>query len=281
MSHDTIDRYAVIGNPIAHSKSPNIHSAFALQTGERLEYGKLLVELGGLANAVAEFRRHNGRGLNITVPFKQDAFALATRLTPRAQLAAAVNTLVLDEHGGILGDNTDGVGLVRDLRDNHHIDISGKRLLLVGAGGAARGILGPLLDCEPAGLHIVNRTAERAANLAMQFSSSGTVSGGGFDDLPKQAYDLIINASAASLQGQAPPLPDHALARDGAAYDLMYASDPTPFMLWARAISSGPVVDGLGMLVEQAAESYYLWRGKRPDTAAVMQLLRPCQQGTE
>jgi shikimate dehydrogenase len=276
MSHATIDRYAVIGNPIAHSKSPAIHSAFAAQTGQRLDYGKLLVEPGGLADAVEQFRRNNGRGLNITVPFKQDAYRLATRLTPRAQLAGAVNTLLLEADGGLLGDNTDGVGLVRDLRDNHAIRISGKRVLLVGAGGAARGVIGPLLECEPEQLFIVNRTAERAVELVAHFAASATtLDGGGFARLGDAQFDLIINATAASLQGQAPPLPTSSLAADGACYDLMYAAEPTPFMRWARPLSSGPCVDGLGMLVEQAAESFYLWRGQRPDTAAIMRMLRP------
>ena len=277
MSTAAIDHYAVIGNPIGHSKSPAIHSAFAAQTGQQLEYGKMLVEIGGLATAVAAFRTDNGRGLNITVPFKQDAFELASRLTPRAQLAGAVNTLVLEADDGIVGDNTDGAGLVRDLTVNQNIAIAGKRLLLIGAGGAARGVLGPLLDCQPSELVIVNRTAARAAQLAANFSDIGiAVSGIGFEQLPDSAaFDLLINATSASLQGEAPPLPDSTIAADAASYDLMYADQATPFMRWASERSNGPCVDGLGMLVEQAAESFALWRGVRPDTAPVMRMLRP------
>jgi len=280
MTATDIDRYAVMGNPIAHSKSPTIHAAFAAQTGQRLRYDKILVQPGELAAAVQAFREHNGRGLNITVPFKQDAYRLATDLTARAQLAGAVNTLLLDPHGGILGDNTDGAGLVRDLSHNHRIAIAGQRLLLLGAGGAARGIIGPLLDCQPAQLLIANRTAERAEQLAEQIAAQFpradiALSGSGYDRLPDTPFDLIINATAASLHGEAPRLPGHTLATDGTAYDLMYADQPTPFMRWASARSSGPSLDGLGMLVEQAAESFTLWCGQRPDTAAVMQLLRP------
>lgn len=275
MSTTTIDRYAVMGNPIAHSKSPAIHAAFAAQTGQAMRYDKILVEIGGLADAIAAFRADNGRGLNITVPFKQDAFQLASPLSPRAQLAGAVNTLVLEDDGSLLGDNTDGAGLVRDLLHNHGLTIAGKRLLLIGAGGAARGVLGPLLDCKPAALVIVNRTAARAEQLAANFSDLGVpVSGVGFEQLPDTAFELLINATSASLHGEAPPLPDSAITAHAASYDLMYADQPTPFMLWAAERSSGPCVDGLGMLVEQAAESFALWRGVRPDTAPVMKMLR-------
>jgi shikimate dehydrogenase len=275
MSTTKIDRYAVMGNPIDHSKSPAIHSAFAAQTGELLEYHKILVEIGGLTDAVTTFRADNGRGLNITVPFKLDAFNLADHLSPRAQLAGAVNTLVLEDDGSVSGDNTDGAGLVRDLTVNQNIAIAGKRLLLIGAGGAARGVLGPLLDCQPAELLIVNRTAARAARLAANFSAAGVpISGCGFEQLPDHAFDLLINASSASLHGEAPPLPDGSIATDAASYDLMYAAEPTPFMRWAAERSSGRSVDGLGMLVEQAAESFHIWRGVRPDTAPVIMMLR-------
>lgn len=276
MTPSQIDQYAVMGNPIGHSKSPAIHRAFAEQTGQQMNYDKILVDLGGLADAVTAFRANNGHGLNITVPFKQDAFELADRLTERARLAGAVNTLVLESDGSILGDNTDGAGLVQDLSINHGLRIAGQRLLLIGAGGAARGVIGPLLDCQPAELVIVNRTAARAHQLAAGFGNAGaTVSGVGFEQLPKGTFDLLINASSASLQGEAPPLPDSAIAADAASYDLMYADQPTPFMRWADQRSSGPSVDGLGMLVEQAAESFKLWRGVRPDTQAVIKMLRP------
>jgi len=276
MNPNDSDRYAVFGNPIEHSKSPAIHSAFARQTGQTLEYTKVRVEPDGLAAAIDEFRAQGGKGLNITVPFKEQAYDLADQCSPRAQLAGAVNTLVLEEHGGLFGDNTDGPGLVRDLIHNLGITLKGKRLLLVGAGGAARGVMGPLLDSGPAELVIVNRTPARAQQLAERFQNYRTtpVHGGGFDLLPDRPFDLVINATAASLGGEAPPLPDAVLAGDAAAYDLMYASKPTPFMRWASRLTTGPVVDGLGMLVEQAAESFLLWRGLRPDTAEVIRALR-------
>ena len=276
MTPNDSDHYAVFGNPIEHSKSPAIHSAFAQQTGQTLEYRKIRVEPDGLATAIDDFRAQGGKGLNITVPFKEQAYELADRCSARAQLAGAVNTLVLEEHGGLFGDNTDGPGLVRDLSHNLGIPLKDKRLLLVGAGGAARGVMGPLLDSEPAELVIINRTPARAQQLAERFQNycATPVRGGGFDLLPDRPFVLVINATAASLGGEAPPLPDAVLAADATAYDLMYASEPTPFMRWASKVTRGPVVDGLGMLVEQAAESFLLWRGLRPDTAAVIQALR-------
>lgn len=269
---NNVDQYAVVGDPIAHSKSPLIHAAFAEQTGQQLEYGRIQVPAGQLSAAVAAFRRRGGKGLNVTVPLKEEAYQLVTEHSPRAQLAGAVNTLLLQPDGGIHGDNTDGPGLVRDLLDNHHIALRGKRLLLVGAGGAARGVIGPLLDQAPQALFIVNRTAARAEQLAAHFRdySDTPIQAGGFDALPDQAFDLVINATAASLAGEAPPLPESVLAADATAYDLMYATEPTPFLRWASALTSGPCVDGLGMLVEQAAESFYLWRGQRPDTGPVI-----------
>ena len=272
------DQYAVMGYPIAHSKSPLIHAAFAAQTGQDLEYTRILVEPDTLAEAIAEFRAVGGQGLNITVPLKQEAYDLATHLAPRANLAGAVNTLILQEDEELFGDNTDGVGLITDLLQNHGIALSDQRILLLGAGGAARGVLAPLLEADPRQLFIANRTAVRAEQLAETFAGLGPVSGGGFEALDEDqfedGFDLIINATAASLQGEVPPLPDTALSDDGAAYDLMYASEPTPFMQWASALSNGPCLDGLGMLVEQAAESFFLWRGERPDTAPVIAELR-------
>ncbi|MGD8514041.1 MAG: shikimate dehydrogenase [Granulosicoccaceae bacterium] len=269
------DRYAVMGNPIAHSKSPQIHAAFSVQTGQDIEYTRILVEPGELAAAVTQFRQEGGKGLNITVPFKNDAYALADRHSERAIRAGAVNTLLLNDDGTIDADNTDGVGLVRDLTQNHGIKLQGKRLLILGAGGAVQGVLQPLIEQLPSSIYIANRTADRAVKLAQIFSDTGCdISGGGFDALAGQQFDGIINGTAASLQGELPPLPDNVLAEGGWVYDMMYGAQPTPFMAWANAHGADKVLDGLGMLVEQAAESFTLWRGVRPSTSEVIELLR-------
>jgi shikimate dehydrogenase len=261
------DRYAVVGNPIGHSKSPRIHAEFARQTGQDLDYVALLAPLDGFAGVVAGFRAEGGRGLNVTVPFKEEAFQLATELTARAKAAGAVNTLKF-EAGEMLGDNTDGAGLVNDLTHNLGIDLAGKRILLVGAGGAARGVGLPLMQCQPAELYIVNRTAYKARELSARFDCYG----GGFDALPGRQFEVVINATAASLAGELPPLPDDLFAPGALAYDMMYGRD-TPFMAFARDLGV-QVADGLGMLVEQAAEAFLLWRGVRPETAPVIRMLR-------
>lgn len=264
------DRYAVFGNPIAHSKSPRIHAEFARQTGQDIDYVALLAPLDNFAGAVAAFRRAGGRGANVTVPFKEEAFRLATRLTPRAQDAGAVNTLTFDGDE-ILGDNTDGAGLVRDLTVNLGQVLSGRRILLMGAGGAARGVIGPLLAEHPAMLVVANRTVEKAQRLAEQFGRRLTAAA--YEALAGSTFDIAINATAASLKGELPPLPA-ALFNPGAlAYDMMYGTD-TPFLAWARAQGAARVADGLGMLVEQAAESFFVWRGVRPHTAPVIARLR-------
>lgn len=263
------DAYAVFGNPIAHSKSPLIHAAFARQTGQDLVYTARLAPLDGFTGAIEAFRAEGGRGANVTVPFKEQAFALATRRTPRAEAAGAVNTLAFAVDS-MLGDNTDGAGLVRDLTANLGFDPAGKRILLMGAGGAARGVILPLLERAPASLYIANRTAEKAEALARDFGT-GQVKGGGYTDL-HGPFDLVINATSASLAGDLPPLPETVFAEGALAYDMMYGKD-TPFLAFARA-RSARVADGLGMLVEQAAEAFLLWRGVRPDTAPVLALLR-------
>ena len=268
------DRYAVMGNPIAHSKSPRIHSLFAEQTGQALEYSAILVEPDGFPDAVADFLARGGKGLNITVPFKQDAWELAATRSPRAARAGAVNTLLLDESGNHFGDNTDGAGLVRDLTHNHHCEIAGKRVLLVGAGGAARGVLEPLLAEHPALLVIANRTADKAVELARHFCDLGRLEGCGLANVNGQLFDLIINATAASLQGEVPALPESVITHDTWCYDMMYGTEPTAFMHWANQLEAAVTMDGLGMLVEQAAESFFLWRGVKPDTAPVIQILR-------
>lgn len=265
--------YAVFGNPIAHSKSPQIHAEFAKQTGQDMDYRAILAPLDDFAGAVAAFRNQGGAGANVTVPFKHQAFLLATRHTERARAAEAVNTLKFEADGTILGDNTDGAGLVRDITANLRFSLTEKRILLLGAGGAAAGVVLPLLQCQPSELVIANRTPEKAILMADTFKPNGRVSGCGFEQLSGR-FDAVINATSASLKGELPPLPD-ALFNPGAlAYDMMYGQGDTPFMAWARAHGASTVADGLGMLVEQAAESFYLWRGVRPDTLAVMQQLR-------
>ncbi|WP_193163459.1 shikimate dehydrogenase [Microbulbifer hainanensis] len=266
------DRYAVVGNPITHSLSPLIHSAFAAQTGEDIRYDKLLAERDGFAEFAREFFAAGGKGLNVTVPFKLDACNFADRLTERASAAGAVNTLKLETDGSLLGDNTDGAGLVADIRDNLGWDIAGKRVLLLGAGGAARGALLPLLAEQPALLYIANRTAAKALQLATEFAGPSQLGGGGYDTLAGH-FDLVINASAASLGGEVPPLPEGIFAPGAKAYDMVYGAEPTPFMRWAQQRGAA-VADGLGMLVGQAAEAFNLWRGVRPEVAPVLQQLR-------
>ena len=273
MNTKPTDRYAVMGNPIAHSKSPLIHTEFARQTGQSLLYTAELVDLGELPQAVAEFQARNGKGLNITVPFKQDAFALAHELSPRAQRAGAVNTLVLRGENNYFGDTTDGAGLLNDLLINHQLNLTHKNILLLGAGGAVRGVIEPLLQQKPARLVIANRTAGKAVQLANDFSDLGTTHGCGFAELAGDKFDLIINGTSASLYAQLPPLPDKLLARSAVAYDMMYGIGETPFMVWGTA-QGAMCLDGLGMLVEQAAESFYIWRGVRPQTRSVIDLIR-------
>lgn len=270
----TPDHYAVMGNPIAHSKSPFIHAAFARQTRQNMVYDRILVEPGSLAQAIGNFQAHGGKGLNITVPFKRDAWRFADELSARAQTAGAVNTLKLREDGTWYGDNTDGVGLLRDLTVNHRIGIAGSRVLMLGAGGAARGALEPLLQAGPSELVIVNRTATRAVELAAEFSRFGVVRGCGYPELRGQQFDLIINATSASLHDELPPLEDGILALGGSGYDMMYAKDPTPFLRWLEGQGAGKRIDGLGMLVEQAAEAFSLWRGVRPETTTVIEAVR-------
>jgi len=269
-----MDHYAVMGNPVAHSKSPQIHTLFAAQTRQDMDYRTILVERGSLPDAVTKFASTGGRGLNITVPFKEDAWALATQRSARAERAGAVNTLVLHDTGEHFGDNTDGAGLVRDLRNNHAASLRQARLLLVGAGGAARGVVEPLLREKPALLVIANRTAGKAVELARAFCDLGHVEGCGLPDLESQPFDIIINATAASMSGEVPALPGSIVTPQSWCYDMMYGDQPTAFMDWAKMLGAARVLDGLGMLVEQAAESFYLWRKVRPDTAPVIAALR-------
>ncbi len=268
------DWYAVMGNPVSHSKSPLIHTLFAEQTRQRLQYTAIQVDPGGFRQAVGNFQANGGKGLNITVPFKQEAWALAEERTPRAQLAGAVNTLAFNAAGRISGDNTDGIGLVRDLTGNLQQTLTGKRIVIIGAGGAVRGVLGPLLELKPAQLLIVNRTEQRAQELAQLFAALGPVQACGFDTLPPTACDLLLNASAASLQGELPPLPPALIQPTTLCYDMMYGAQPTVFMDWCRQQGVQRVSDGLGMLVEQAAEAFHLWRKVMPATAPVIAEVR-------
>lgn len=267
------DRYAVIGNPIAHSKSPLIHAAFARQTGQDLDYGRILGDRDDFAGDVRRFLVEGGRGLNVTVPFKEAAWALADELSPAAASAGAVNTLTVLEGGRLRGDNTDGVGLVRDLVANHGFAFREARVLLLGAGGAARGVLLPLLATGLASLTLANRTAAKARELAAAIGDA-RVDAGGLEDLAGQQFDLIINATAAGLDGAVPDLPADCLAPGGWTYDMLYGDRPTPFCAWGQARGAARALDGLGMLVEQAAESFWLWRRVRPSTAPVIQWLR-------
>ncbi len=269
------DKYAVFGNPIAHSKSPDIHRQFAEQTGQALSYEKQLVDPQGFEAAADAFFAGGGKGLNITVPFKQDAYAYVARTTPRARRAGAVNTLTLEADGTILGDTTDGIGLVGDIVHNLGWEIRHKKVLILGAGGAVRGVLEPLLEQQPQHVVIANRTVDKALQLAKGFAELGYLLGCGFDMLGEQQFDLVINGTSASLQGDLPPLPDSLINPDAVTvcYDMLYGAEPTPFMQWA-AERGALVSDGLGMLVGQAAESFALWRGVRPETAPVIADIR-------
>jgi shikimate dehydrogenase len=268
------DRYAVMGNPVAHSKSPRIHALFAHQFGHQIEYTAIQVDPGGFAQAVDQFRAGGGKGLNVTVPFKQEAFKLADHLSERATIAQAVNTLRFEADGRLFGDNTDGAGLVHDLEKNLHVAIKDKRILILGAGGAVRGVLQPLLHRHPAQIVIANRTVATARELAEEFASYGKVEACGFDALKGKHFDLVINGTAASLKGEIPPLPDNLFTARALAYDMMYGEKSKPFLDWAAVHGAETVTDGLGMLVEQAAESYLIWRGVRPETKSVIEKLR-------
>ncbi len=267
------DLYAVFGNPIAHSKSPQIHAVFADQCVQAMRYMAILAPIDGFAAAIAKFIAAGGRGANVTLPFKEEAYRLATRLSERARIAGAVNTLTFNA-GDIVGDNTDGEGLWRDLSRNLGLSLAGQRILLLGAGGAARGVVAPLLERAPERLTIANRTPAKAQRLAELFAADGAVSGVAYADLAGQRFDLVINATAASLAGELPPLPAGIFAADSLAYDMMYGRGETPFLAFARQNGAARGSDGLGMLVEQAAESFRLWRGVRPSTQELIARLR-------
>ncbi|MEM9254484.1 MAG: shikimate dehydrogenase [Pseudomonadota bacterium] len=267
-------RYAVFGNPIKQSKSPSIHALFARQCDQAMQYRAVKVELGDFADAAARFFKGGGRGLNVTVPFKGDAYEFADHCSERSIRAAAVNTLRLCDDSSIQGDNTDGIGLLRDMVANLGWSVREKRVLILGAGGAARGVVEPLLREHPSELVIVNRTVEKAIDLASQFADLGHLAGGGYDMIEDRSFDLIINATSAGLEGEMPALSSSLLTERSCCYDMVYGSEPTAFMRWAAHHAAWAVADGLGMLVEQAAESFYLWRGVRPETRSVINHLR-------
>ncbi|GHB22542.1 shikimate dehydrogenase [Salinicola rhizosphaerae] len=271
MTQIAVDRYAVFGHPIGHSKSPRIHAAFAEQTGQAMYYEAIEAPVDDFAGAWRAFVERGGRGANVTVPFKQAAFALADTLSARARLAGAVNTLQVGADGRVHGDTTDGIGLVRDLVA-HAAPLEGARVLLLGAGGASRGVVEPLLEAGVAALTIANRTVTKAEQLAELFADKGAVDGCGFEAVTGE-FDLVINATSASLAGDLPPLPERLFREGGMAYDMMYAAQPTVFLRWS-AERGARTVDGLGMLIEQAAESFWLWRGVRPETATIRESLR-------
>lgn len=273
------DLYAVMGNPINHSKSPQIHSAFAEQTEQDLIYSAILVPLEKFKEEADNFFR-TGMGLNVTVPFKEDAWQYADTYSSRALRAGAVNTLIKKEDGTIHADNTDGIGMVRDITFNNGCAIKGKRVLVLGAGGAVRGILEPVLEEKPAEVVIANRTVSKAQSLAEDFSDIGKISGCGFDQVEGE-FDLIINGTSASLSGDLPPIPESVIHAHTTCYDMMYSAEPTVFNQWAAGLNAGATLDGLGMLVEQAAESFKAWRGVRPESATVIQSMREALQAQQ
>lgn len=269
----TVDQYGVVGHPVAHSFSPFIHAMFARQTGQAMSYRLFDVAPETLEESLAAFFEQGGRGLNITLPYKVAAVARAAELTQRAEHAGAVNTLAMRKDGTILGDNTDGVGLTQDLCVNQRVLVTRRRVLIIGAGGAARGVLGPLLGLEPQTLVIANRTADRARALATAFAHLGNVQGVGFRYIAGGAFDLIINATSASLTGEIPDVPIGVVGPDTFCYDMAYGKGDTPFVRWSLELGCRAAVPGWGMLVEQAAESFRLWRGVRPLTAPVLEAL--------
>lgn len=270
----TRDQYCVFGNPVAHSLSPRIHRLFAEQTGESLDYQAILAPENGFAETLKAFRDQGGRGANVTLPFKYQAWQIADRRSTCAERAGAVNTIWFDDSGLVHADNTDGVGLVRDLRDNLGVSLRGQSLLVLGAGGAVAGIMDPLFDEQPAQVVIANRTPDKARAIASRFADRGSIEAVEYADLAGSHFAIIINGTSLSLQDELPPLPEDILAASGFVYDMMYQSQPTCFMRWALDRGAAVAADGLGMLVEQAAEAFHIWRGIRPRTAPVIKQLR-------
>lgn len=269
-----MNRYVVIGNPVEHSRSPRIHGLFAQQAGVTLRYERVLAPIDDFAGTVKRLQAEGVQGANVTLPFKLEALALCKDASLRAQRAGAVNTLCFDPRGALSGDNTDGAGLLQDLCGNLGLDLEGLRILLLGAGGAVRGVLQPLLGAKPAGVWIANRTTEKALALAADFDADIPVEGSGYAALDGESFDLIINGTSSGLSQELPPLHDELLRPGGIGYDMLYANQPTLFMRWAAERGASIQSDGLGMLVEQAAESFQIWHGIRPDTGPVLRQLR-------
>ncbi len=267
------DQYAVFGHPINHSKSPRIHQLFAQQTEQNLVYKAQDVPAESFNQSIDTFFTQGGKGINCTVPLKELAYQRADSLSERAQFSKAVNTLVLQEAGTLYGDNTDGIGLVTDLTDNHSITLLNSRILILGAGGASRGIIEPLMKKSPSCLVIANRTVEKAITLSGEFSQLGNISGCGYDELKEKKFDLILNATSASLTGQIPNITESILAKNVCCYDLAYSNQQTAFVKWGFTHGAKKTLDGLGMLIEQAAEAFFIWRGVRPKTSAIIELL--------
>lgn len=273
-----IDRYCVFGNPIAHSKSPLLHAEFSKQTKQDLSYTAQCIDLDSFSPSATKFFTEGGKGLNITVPFKHDAFEFASNLTQRAMRAGAVNTLFLNENNTIVGDNTDGLGLITDITHHLNWELNHTKILIMGAGGAVRGILEPFIQASPQSITIVNRTKEKAQLLANDFSDLFPVTACSYEELHTrinpQTFDIIINGSSASLAGELPPLPNNIIDEKTCCYDMMYAKELTLFLLWAKEHSAQAISDGLGMLVCQGAESFNIWRGIKPETKEVIKLIR-------
>lgn len=267
-------RFAVVGNPVSHSKSPLIHSLFAKQIGLSVDYSRVKVEHGEFENFVTNFFAGGGNGLNITVPFKEMAFHLVENCSSRCQLARAVNTLFLDKQQRLVGDNTDGVGFVTDITVNHSVVLKGRNVLILGAGGAVRGVLSGLAKEPPQRITLLNRTESKARQLQHEFESLLPIEIGSYSELPQRQYDLIINGTSLGLQGKVPPISPSLIGGGCCCYDLMYASRDTDFVTWSKNHGASLALDGLGMLVEQAAESFNIWCHMRPDTAPVIRHLR-------
>jgi len=272
--NNSMDRYAVFGNPIAHSKSPILHKAFAEETHQRLVYTSQCVDVSLFIDAANTFFANEGLGLNITVPFKTDAFNFANKLTSRAKRAGAVNTLFLDDNKNIIGDNTDGVGLVNDITENLLWSLKDKDILIVGAGGAVRGILEPFIGQHPKSITLVNRTVKKAVSLSQEFSDIFPIEACSFSGLGNKSFDIIINGTSASLTGDLPPLPSSVIHSDSNCYDMMYSKELTPFLKWAQQNGCKNTSDGLGMLVCQGAESFFIWRKIKPSTTELIKKLR-------
>ncbi|WP_028487435.1 shikimate dehydrogenase [Thiomicrorhabdus chilensis] len=277
------DLYAVVGYPIAHSKSPTIHRLFAEQTGQDMTYEAILIdaEETDFSWAMADLKNRGYKGINITVPYKLDAFEYADSLSQRAQTAHAVNTFIFNEDGSTLGDNTDGIGLVNDIEENGKRPLAKQKILILGAGGAVQGILEPIIDKQPAAIHIANRTEKRAQILGERFKDNFSISASGWENIPEGSYDIVINGTSASLDNKLPPIAESTIGANTLVYDMMYGQKPTVFMEWAKQIQPQcQTMDGLGMLVGQAAEAFYLWRGVRPQTAEVIETVRKLMANT-